>query len=167
MWTIKKKFKTVLEPATYPGFYGMKHFGVLPLLCGWDAIPLSRRLHPYQATLILPVPIYTPGWRLWSSVRVQCIAQNTIQWRSQVLSPTFWPRVKCTSHYSVGLHIYLINYYEEVIKMILILKDINKLTWGTSGSKLEVYAKTVIYNSGRNTMVLPGTENCRESECDR
>ena len=47
-----KKVKSVLEPATYPGFYGMKHLGVLPLPCGWDAIPLSRRLHPYQATLI-------------------------------------------------------------------------------------------------------------------
>ena len=144
----------------------MKHLGVLPLPCGWDAIPLSRRLHPYQATLILPVPIYTPGWRLWGSVRVQCIAQNTIQWCNQVLSPTFWPRVKRTSHYSIGLHIYLINYCEEINKIILKLKNINKLTCGTSGSKLEVYAKTVIYNSGRNTMVLPGTENCRESECD-
>ena len=30
-----------IEPVTYPGFYGMKHFGVLPLPCGWDAIPLE------------------------------------------------------------------------------------------------------------------------------
>ena len=65
----------------YPGFCSMKPTRSIATPPGWDASPLQ-----VTPSILLPVAIYTPGWReaLWES---SVLHKNTTQWSRPVLKP--------------------------------------------------------------------------------
>ena len=62
------------QAGAYPSFHSMNRLGVFLLPPGWGASPSQG----YPPVVILPVPIYTPGWRevLWE---LSVLPKNTTQ----------------------------------------------------------------------------------------